>query len=264
MVAIGLQVIGGVFQMFVYAQQPAEERSMGLILMIALILMGLVGLAIAMAMARKAAVPEAARIAPGAGLAAGPTVPPKKSMAALAGMLAAVVIGGLHVAPTVDLVTVGDYRRRGRVHCLSNLHLLGSMLRNFETDNRGHLPVSFDVDLQRKYGITGGTVSRCPRSNREDDYIYLLDHARATGVAIPALISPNAGTPEANISGVRMSSGGMMVIWENEPRHMGRRNALFADGHVESLNQDEFEQNLRKSLEIIRVMGPKNGTGPNE
>ena len=141
-------------------------------------------------------------------------------------------------------------RARGQarhVQSMNNLRQLTLGMIMYAQDQGGELPPSLDALIEKgmledgKVLVAAGDPNPPARPNRRpSSYVYFLDDHAGVKIKLEAIENP-AQTP---------------VAWERQPFFRGRRNVAFADGHVQSMMEQEFQQALARLRALLK---PKPG-----
>ena len=145
---------------------------------------------------------------------------PGKGMA-VTGVIAGLLLGAGSTVGAVLLII--QFQHKGQeVRCRNNLHSIGIAVQAYASENRNRFPD--DLDKLRPY--VDRYELRCPRAeshHSDGDYIY--------------------AKPAERISDLRRPSR-TIIACDRKGNHDGRRNAAYADGHVESIESEAELQRL--------------------
>jgi len=136
------------------------------------------------------------------------------------------------VAVAVFLPAVARGRGAARtMACANNLRNIGLAAFHYAAVNNDKTPASLD-DLKPYLGGNGDPL-KCPTTGKR---YHFIDHSDRT------------------MSQIRPDT---ILAYELAPGHMGRRNVLFADGHVEAMPEAKFGKLLEKVPARLRAKEPK-------
>jgi len=117
-----------------------------------------------------------------------------------------------------------------RITCRSNLKIIGMALLMYSNDHKDKFPADLETLVTKTY-IRDKKILICPASKLRSSYIYR--GAAITLADIPSLI----------------------VVYEKSSNHEGGRNVLFLDGHAEWVQEERFQELIKKDNNYRREKG---------
>jgi prepilin-type processing-associated H-X9-DG protein len=139
--------------------------------------------------------------------------------------------GSMIVTPVMAAVVLPALARAREaarlVACMSNLRMIGLATFQYAADKNDRMPASLD-DLKPYLGKASDEVTRCTKSG--GPYRFTSYAGRKLSELPPDLV----------------------LAYDANPVHMGRRNVSFLDGHCEALQEARFREVLEQSLATTR------------
>jgi len=117
-----------------------------------------------------------------------------------------------------------------RITCRSNLKSIGMALFMYSSDHKDKFPADLETLLAKTY-LRENKMLICPATKLRDSYIYR--GAAITVADIPSLI----------------------MVYDKSSNHNDGRNVLFLDGHVEWVQEERFQELIKKDNDYRRKKG---------
>ncbi len=184
------------------------------------------------------------------------------------------LLAGLYL-PAVQKVKTKSLQ----THCLSNMRQVGLAFRLFADEHENHYPMGIAVksggtkewvssgEAWRHYQVLSNYVGQtkllvCPA----DRLLVATNWATLTNANVSYFVGVDAQFGNAthflggdrnivvdtpDVARVLWLNAGERVAWTQE-MHMGNGNILFADNHVEMLNNEELRRAVMRSLTTLR------------
>jgi prepilin-type processing-associated H-X9-DG protein len=155
------------------------------------------------------------------------------------------LMGGLGMSAGILVPAVSQARSQARrVACMSNLKHISLGLIMWSEDKGGGK--RFPRQLKEIYDakvIEQPQVYRCPTDERAAAWFGDVTRSyQYFGEMVEVQITTGAAP-------------NTMLVWDNAPRHKGGRNVAFLDGHVESLDEVEFQKRLAEQMKDWKNKG---------
>ena len=117
-----------------------------------------------------------------------------------------------------------------RIACKSNLKIIGMALFMYSSDNKDKFPADLETLVAKTY-LRENKMLICPATKLRDSYIY-------RGASITVADIP-----------------WMIMVYEKSGNHEGGRNVLFLDGHAEWVQEERFQELIKKDNDYRREKG---------
>jgi prepilin-type processing-associated H-X9-DG protein len=119
--------------------------------------------------------------------------------------------------------------KAARYACATNLKGIGMALMIYANDHNDEFPPDLETLISKAEMSAQGLV--CPATMLKDSYIY-----RGASITLD-------DTPW------------MITVYEKSGNHNGGRNVLFLDGHVEWVEEERFQELIKKDNDYRREKG---------
>jgi prepilin-type processing-associated H-X9-DG protein len=152
----------------------------------------------------------------------------------------------------------GARAERDALLCQSNLRQLGMAVQIYANEYKGYIPPTFKAgsDAPLRPYVELSEIESCPApadDHQPHRYTYLVDYVRAKidaqggAVPTPGLTS---GLRTIRISRVR-DVGATPLLWDDTPRHDGKRAVSFMDGHVELVPEESMQPMIDQAVQQV-------------
>jgi len=119
--------------------------------------------------------------------------------------------------------------KAARISCGSNLKIIGMALMMYSSDNKDKFPADLETLITKTY--LQAKMKMCPATKLRESYIY-----RGASITVA-------------------DTHWMITVYEKSSNHEGGRNVLFLDGHVEWIQEDRFQELIKKDNDYRREKG---------